>query len=379
MSRTAPLRIAILGAGPIGLEAALHAANAGHRPTIFERGDVAESLGQWGHVRLFSPFSMNASTLGIETIRREHPQHELPGANDLLTGHDYRDAYLVPLTLTSKLADIIKTRHQVITIGRGGVLRADPPNDPRRASAPFRVLVRDEKGNERFEAADVIFDCTGTYHRHGWLGDGGIPAAGEIAAEKMIAYGLEDVLGKKKAQYAGKSIIVVGSGYSAATTVCALAQLAEDNNATWTIWLTRGARSAPLPRLANDPFRDRDRLAAKANNLASRGDGNVEHHGQTLIDEVICHGPDRGFRVSGRCNGKPMVWEVDRVIANVGYMADVGLSRELHVGEPSGGQIIRPEPGFFVLGSKSYGRQSDFLLKRGLEQIKEALTAVGKM
>ena len=28
-----------------------------------------------------------------------------------------------------------------------------------------------------------------------------------------------------------------------------------------------------------------------------------------------------------------------------------------------------PEPGFFVLGSKSYGRRSNFLLKAGIEQV----------
>ena len=90
------------------------------------------------------------------------------------------------------------------------------------------------------------------------------------------------------------------------------------------IWLTRGPRSTPLARNPNDPLRERDRLAAKANNLATRGDGNVEFHAQVLIDEVTSHGPDKGFRVSGRCNGKPMVWEVDRVIGNVGYLPGRG-------------------------------------------------------
>src|SRR5262249_58137185 len=130
----------------------------------------------------------------------------------------------------------------------------------------------------------------------------------------------EDVLGKKMSPLAGKSVIVVCGGYSAATTVCALAQLAEESAATWVIWLTRGPRSTPLPRNPSDPLRERDRLAARANNLAARGDGNVEYHPQTLIDEVTSHGPDRGFRVAAPCNGKPMTWEVDRVIGNVGYL-----------------------------------------------------------
>jgi thioredoxin reductase len=371
-------RIAVLGAGPIGLEAAAQAAQLGLSVTVYDRGDVAEAVGQWGHVRMFTPFGMNCTPLGLDLIRKEHPQHQLPGPNDLLTGNEYRDAYLVPLTLTSKLGDAVKTRTFVVTIGRAGILKTDRPDDPKRAAAPFRLLLRDDKGAERFEEADIVLDCTGTYGRHAWLGDGGIPAAGEIAAEKQISYGVDDVLGRRKAQYAGKSVIVVGSGFSAATTVCALAQLAEESPATWVIWLTRGPRSTPLSRNPGDPLRERDRLAAKANNLATRGDGNVECHAQVLLDEVTCHGPDKGFRVSGRCIGKPVVWEVDRVIGNVGYLADTNLTRELHVAEFAGGVVRQPEPGYFVLGMKSFGRDSEFLMKRGFEQVEEVMSTNGR-
>jgi thioredoxin reductase len=378
MARTDLPRIAILGAGPIGLEAAAQAAHLGHPVTVYERGDVAESLGQWGHVRLFTPFGMNSTPLGLDLIRKEHPQHKLPSPTDLLTGIEYRDAYLVPLTLTSKLADAVKTRTFVVTVGRSGTLKTDAPTDPKRIAAPFRLLLRDDKGAERFEETDIVLDCTGTYGRHAWLGDGGIPAAGEIAAEKQISYGVDDVLGRRKTQYAGKSVIVVGGGFSAATTVSALAQLAEENSATWVIWLTRGPRSTPLQRNPNDTLRERDRLAAKANNLATRGDGNVEYRTQILLDEVTSHGPDKGFRVCGRCNGKPMTWEVDRVIGNVGYLADSNLTRELHITDFANGVVRQPESGYFVLGMKSFGRDSNFLLKRGFEQVKEVLGLLSK-
>lgn len=373
-----PARIAIIGAGPIGLEAALQASQLGHSVTVYERGDIAEHLGQWGHVRLFTPFSMNCTPLGLDLIRKEHPQHQLPGPNDLLTGHEYRDAYLVPLTLTAKLADAVKTRTHVVAIGRAGILKSELANDPKRAATPFRLLLRDDKGVERFAEADVVLDCTGTYGRHAWIGDGGIPATGEIAAEKQIAYGVDDVLNRRKTHYAGKSVIVVGGGFSAATTVCALAQLAEENSATWVIWLTRGPRTTPLTRNPADPLRERDRLAAKANNLATRGDGNVEFHANMLIDEVTSHGPDKGFRVAGRCNGKPMVWEVDRVIGNVGYLPEVNLTRELHIADFAGGAVRQPEPGYFALGMKSYGRDSNFLLKRGFEQVGEVMRMIAK-
>ena len=370
-------RIAVLGAGPIGLEAAIAARAAGHPVSLYEKGDVAEHVQSWGHVRLFSPFSANTTPLGLETIRRDHPQHKLPGPADLLSGAEFREAYLLPLAISSAIGDQLKSKTHVAGIGRAGHWRIDPATDPKRATAPFRLLLRDEKGVERFEESDVIFDCTGTYSRHAWIGNGGLPAIGEIAAEKQIAYGLDDILGSKKNHYSGKSVLVIGGGYSAATTVCNLAQLAEQNSATWVIWLTRGAKSTPMPRNPGDAYRERERLAARANNLATRGDGNLEHQAQAMIEEIVSHGPDKGFRVTARCEGKPIVWEVDRVIGNVGHLPDHLLTRELHVGEFAGGTIRHAEPGYYVLGQKSFGRDSNFLLKRGHEQIREALAAIG--
>ncbi len=110
---------------------------------------------------------------------------------------------------------------------------------------------------------------------------------------------------------------------------------------------------------------------------------------------------DKGFRVATRCAGKPCNWEVDRVIANVGYGPDNSLYRELQVHEcyaslgpmnlaatlfqhggadclavpAQGAQMLRnPEPNFFILGSKSYGRHSHFLLRNGFAQIRDVFT-----
>ena len=84
---------------------------------------------------------------------------------------------------------------------------------------------------------------------------------------------------------------------------------------------------------------------------------------------------------------------VDRIIANVGYKPNRTLYEELQIhecyatqgpiklaaellGETSqdclsqsshGAETLQnPEPGFFILGSKSYGRNSQFLLKVGI-------------
>lgn len=369
MSKTTLPRVAILGAGPIGLEAALYAKTLGFPVTLFEQGHPGAHVGRWAFVKMFTPFGMNVTSLGRQTLLRDQPTKEFPADTDYISGKDYRDHYLNPLAQSSALKGIIRAEHRILAIGRSGWRKADPV-DPKKPLPPFRLLVREPKGTEGFETADVVIDCTGTLGRPNWVGDGGIPAAGETTARQHMTYWPEDVLGERRAHYAGKSVAVIGGGYTAATTVCDLASLAEQEQATWIVWLTNGPHAAPLPRLANDPLKERDRLAARANHLATRCDGNLEFHPQAAVDEVVSHGPDQGFRVTARVAGKAMTWEVDRVIGNVGYRPDLSICSELHVEEPEA-ELSTGEPGYFILGAKSLGRDSSFLIRDGHEQVRK--------
>jgi thioredoxin reductase len=396
VARTDTPRIAVLGAGPIGLEAALYAKSLNLLVTVYERGQVGEHVQRWGHVRLFSPFGMNVTPLGRAAILTEQPRHNFPGDNDCVTGREHLQSYLLPLSQTQRLRDCVKTGTAVLRVARRGFLKEDVGDTAARARQPFLLLARDAKNNEWIDEADVVLDCTGTYAQHRWLGEGGIPALGERAAQQHIAYGLEDIAGEKRLHYAGKYVLVVGSGYSAATTVCALDDLAVKSPETWVIWLARGPRTQPLKRLPNDPLKERDRLAQRANNLATRTEGNVEFHSQSAVEAVESH--QGGFRVRARLAGSKRTFEVERLIANVGYRPDTDLFGELQVhlcyasegpmklaaalagqrGEDclqqtsQGADVLRnPEPNFFVLGAKSYGRNTLFLLRIGFEQIRE--------
>jgi thioredoxin reductase len=396
-------RLAILGAGPIGLEAALHARQLKMPVTVYERGRVGEHLQRWGHVRLFSPFSMNSTPQGRAAIRAENPRHEFPADGDCISGRQLVSVYLEPLARTAELRDCLRTENQVLAIGRRGFLKEELPGDAKRGQQPFRLLVRDAKQKERVEEADIVLDCTGTYAQHRWLGEGGIPAPGELTAVPHIGYHLDDILGGRSAHYAGKTVVVIGAGYSAATTVCLLATLAEKHPETWVIWLARGSNSQPIKRYPGDTLKERDRLAVRANTLATRTDGAVEFHPSTVVEAVECAGPDKGFRITARCGGKPRTWDADRVVANVGFTPDTNLYRELQVHEcyaslgpmnlaaalakvtsadglsipAQGASTLRsPEPNFYILGAKSYGRNSSFLMRIGFEQVRDVFTLI---
>jgi hypothetical protein len=399
MART-DLHLAILGAGPVGMEAALYAAALDLSFTVYERGRVGEYLRQWGHVRLFSPFGSNSTPLGRSALKAEG-HSGLPGETGMLTGREHLAAYLEPLAELPQVHDHLRLGTTVLHISRRGYCKEDDPADTRRTSEPFRLLLRGRDGKDLDEEADVVLDCTGVYGQPRWLGDGGIPAVGEMAARPHLALGLEDILGERRKHYADRTTLVVGAGLSAATTVCRLAELSQHHGSTWVIWAARRSGTQPLRRLVNDPLRERDQLAARANHLATRGDGAVEFHPQTVLRRVEWLSGEAGFRIQADCAGELRTWEVDRVIGQVGYEPDLHLFRELQVQVcactqapvPLAGALLRgrghegigvpaqgpaalrtAEPGYYILGAKSNGRHSGFLLRHGLEQVRAVFT-----
>jgi hypothetical protein len=401
MSRIAPPRIAVLGAGPIGVEAALYAVSLGLPVQVYERGQVGDNLRQWGHVRLFSPFGTNTTPLGRATLRADSPRSKLPGDADILTGHEHLAAYLEPLAASPLLRGCFVPTTTVVQVGRRGYLKGEGVGDAKRGQQPFRLLLRDGAGKESVEEAEIVLDCTGCYGNPRHLGDGGIPALGETAARGAISWGVEDILGKRSDHFADRTTLVVGGGFSAATSVVLLAALAQEHSSTWIVWLARSQGTTPIRRVVNDPLRERDLLAGKANMLATRGEGHVEYHSQARVTSLEQN--KDGFAVAATVAGQEKSWQVDRVIGNVGYEPDNRIYRELQIHEcyvsmgpmglaaalmkHAGGDCLsipnqgantlkNPEPNYYILGAKSYGRNSNFLLETGFGQVREVFTLI---
>ena len=399
MPPTTP-RIAILGAGPIGLEAGLYARHLKLPFTIYEQGRIGDHVWRWGHVKLFSPFGMNATPLGRKAIVADDSEHEFPADEACVSGREHVERYLKPLA--EVLQEQIKTETRIINVARAGLFKQDLIGDAARGKHPFLLLIR-ERNQDRYEEADIVLDCTGSYSHHRWLGPGGIPALGETQAEPSIAYQLVDVLGDAKKDYLNMSVLVIGAGYSAATTVSNLAKLAEEHNTTWVTWITRVAQTQPLRRIANDPLRERDRLAVQANNLATRADGNVEFRANTYVEAIEPLNNNQSFRVTLRTAGQKKTLEVEKIVANVGYTPDRALYRELQIHEcyasfgpikiavallgqktqdclkqtcPGLDTLRNPEPNFYILGAKSFGRNSQFLMRIGFEQVRDVFTLI---
>ncbi|MBW3596649.1 MAG: monooxygenase [Planctomycetes bacterium] len=405
MAVDTPARVAILGAGPVGLEAALYARYLGYDVDLYDRGRAADHVRRWGHVRMFSPFHMNCSTLGLAALKAQDAGYQPPGDEKLLTGREWVERYLEPLARSDLVADHLREATTVKAVGRDWLTKMELPGEEERGDEMFRLLVSDAAG-ERIEFADVVIDASGVYGNPNWLGQGGLPAIGECDARPHIEYELPDVLGADRERYAGKRILVAGAGYSAATTVCSLAELTRQAPGTDVVWITRRpAEGGPVSLIADDRLPERNRLAAAANELASGGSQFIQHVAGAAVDRVRYDPEADRFHVAlGFHDDAADEQSFDRIIANVGYRPCLDVCRELQVhvcyategpmklaaallgkssadclDQPATGPqtLVSPEPNFYILGAKSYGRNSRFLFRNGLEQIRELFTIIG--
>jgi hypothetical protein len=393
-------RIAVIGAGPIGLEAALYARTLGFEVTIYDRGEVAENVRTWSFVRLFTPWSMNVTPPGRAALR-ETGAWEEPPATECPTGHEYRQRYLQPLANSPKLRDALRTNTNVITIGRDEFTKVDAIGQPQRAQSPFRILVRDSTGRERIDHADVIFDCTGTYGNHRWAGRGGIPAPGEQALASRIWYTIPDVLGRDRGRFADRHTLILGCGYSAATVLDAIEQLRQTFPATQVSWAIRRPGQA-LQAIHGDVLPARRELVMKALRLADNPPPWLQFLGTCVLEELSPAGVK--FSATLRAIQTTLVIQVDEIAALVGYTPDASIYEQLQIHEcyATGGPIklsaallgesskdcmtagasltaetlTNPEPNFFILGAKSYGTNSNFLIQLGHRQIADAFRLI---
>ncbi|TMQ70090.1 MAG: flavoprotein, partial [Candidatus Eisenbacteria bacterium] len=274
--------LAVFGAGPIGLEAALAAIERGFDVHLFERGEVGAHPIAWGHVRMFTPWRMNLGPRSAALLERAGWTR--PDPESYPTGAELARRYLEPLARLPQLENRLHLSTQVVHVSRRGLLKGDSIGSPTRKEHPFRVLVRDVGGRESHLHAYAVIDATGVYGQPNWAGDGGIPGRRELYLAPQMSYRIDDVLDLRRARHAGKRTIVIGGGASAATTVCDLARLAAEAPGTSVLWVTRKPADALYPPIQDDPLAERVALYARARALARGEDAAVSHVGGAVVE-----------------------------------------------------------------------------------------------
>jgi thioredoxin reductase len=385
------LPVVIIGAGPVGLAAAAHVRARNLTPLVVEAGPgVGAGIRRWGHVRMFSPWKFNVDAAAVEILARQG--WTLPDDSEFPTGNDLVARYLEPLAGTRELAAHIRLNTRVVNVARQD---HDLMKDGGRDDAPFLVRVAGPGGEEDVLARAVI-DASGTIDTPGALGAAGLPALGERAAAGHIFYGIPDILGSLRQRYAGRRVLVVGSGHSALNALLDLAHLAEEAPATRIVWaIRRPALGQLLGGARNDQLEERGRLGSRVRRLLE--DGRVTLITGFRLNRIAPTA--QGIVASSSEQSAP---PVDEIIAATGFRPDWSILSEVRLDldpavestralaplidpnvhscgtvRPHGAEELKhPDGNLFVIGMKSYGRAPTFLMLTGYEQARSVVSAI---
>ena len=274
--------VVVIGAGPIGLAAAAHLIERGQEVRVLESGASAGSaISAWGHIKLFSTWRYNidaASRRLLETPSGSYAgDWEAPRETRLPTGADMVSDYLHPLAAHPTMAPLISYGHRVTQVTRvtadgSGV---DKTRSANRDDALFLIRAETENGLVDIEARAVI-DASGTWDAPNPVGRSGIDAIGEPEARAVgfITSPLPDPLGTDQDALAGKTVLVMGAGHSAANMLLSLGRLRQQNPQTTILWGLRG-KANPI-RLyggqAADELPARGQLGTRLRALVDNGE-----------------------------------------------------------------------------------------------------------
>ncbi len=390
---TAPeLPVAIIGAGPVGLAAAAHLVERNMPFVVFEAGPrVGHSMLAWGHVQMFSPWQYSIDPAAVRLL--EASGWQAPDPESYPTGRALVEQYLAPLVAHRAIAPHVRLSRRVAHITRAGF---DKMKTNGREQAPFQLSIAGADGAEEIVYARAVIDASGTYTTPNPLGASGLPATGERALADRIVYGIPDVLGRERSRYAGKRVLVAGSGHSAFNTILDLAALAEqapDTSVTWVV--RRGEMARAYGGGANDALPARGALGERIRALVERG----------VVQLITGWRTDRLERTPDGIvafAGDQALAPVDEIIVATGLRPDLAMLGELRLGldpaveaptalaplidpnvhscgtvPPHGAdELSHPEPNFFMIGMKSYGRAPTFLLLTGYEQARSVVAAL---
>lgn len=395
MVPTAATPLVVVGAGPIGLAAAAHATERGLPLVVLEAGDqVGAAVSEWGHVRLFSPWSELVDPAAARLLGAAG--WSAPDPAGLPSGADWVRDYLRPLTVALEQSGVdVRRGHRVVGLARSGRDRLVATG---RQGAPFAVHVRGPAGHEVVEAAAVV-DASGTWHGPGPLGADGYPAPGEIDHDERVLRAVPDLTDPaRRARHAGRHTVVAGAGASAQNALVALTALAEEVPGTRVTWVVRrGDTTKALGGAELDELAARGALGSSAQRAADASAVTTVTGFRTARVE----GADDGSLVLVGHDGR-RVERVDEVVAVTGFRPDHSWLREVHLdldGElsapaglapeihpahhscgtvsPHGADLLRqPEGGLYLVGMKSYGRAPSFLALTGFEQVRSVVAEV---
>jgi thioredoxin reductase (NADPH) len=318
------LDLLIIGAGPIGLEAAIRAKCAGLEYLILEKGAVVQAMVNYPTYMLFFTTSE----------RLEVGSHPLITSIDKPTRKEALDYYRKVLH-NEKLK--VKTFHEVTGI--------------KRLAEGFETTAQSNKGQTITFKSKCVALATGYFDNPKYLNIPGedLPTVSHYYTEGHLFY--------------GRNVTIIGAGSSAADAALDL--------------FKSGANVTMIHR--GDAFRFSLKYWIKPNLENRVKEGSIKVHFNSTVKEITSD------EVVIDKQGEQIAIPTDQTFALTGYYASTKLLEQVGVTirpEDFSAQLNEETfetnvPGFYVIGSAGYGtRTSDVFIENGLVHAEKALTHI---
>ncbi|MBL8890493.1 MAG: hypothetical protein JNL67_10995 [Planctomycetaceae bacterium] len=268
-----PATIAVIGGGPIGLEATLYGRFLGYEVTLFEQGEVAENVRQWQHTPMWTPFQLLHSRLGRLAIETQNPAQRFPEPLQEISAREWLESYVLPLAGTDLITKSLRTRHRVLSVGRCHYAKQQVIANETRWQDGFVVVWQDAEGNEHSDTFDFVIDASGTFHQQQSWGVGGSMALGESRLRSARVQDPElgaalhvtaPDFAKDPGHWENSGVLVIGDSPAAAQAVTQWLQLEGRGSLVWAVPQTLGPDGL-YPTMSPDPLPARAKLFAAAN------------------------------------------------------------------------------------------------------------------
>ena len=316
--------LAIIGAGPIGLETAILAKRAGLEYAVFEKGALVQAIADY-------PTYMNFFTT---SERLEVGKHPLVTATDKPTRKEALEYY-----------------RKVVHNEQLDIRQYTEVTELKQAADGFELTTVNDKGETKTVRAKKVAVATGYFDNPKLLG---IP--GEERDNVSHYY-------SEAHPFYNRNVTIIGAGSSAADTA---------------LDLFKGGAKVTMVHRGED-FRHSLKYWIRPNLENRVKEGSIVAHFNTTVEEIT------EDAVIADKQGERLVIPTDQTFALTGYFAGTKLLEQVGVtihakdgsAEHSEETFETDVPGVYVIGSAGYGtRTSDVFIENGLVHANKAVADI---
>ncbi len=385
-----PATVAVVGGGPLGVEAALYARFLGYFVMLFDQHKLGDHWLAWGDAAMRAADGQPAtwcdvtSSLGLAALEAQSGEAAVPDPTAPVSCRQYVNDYLLPVARTDLLYESTHIHSRVTSISRCRCSLDDQASPATRAEREFRLLIDAANRGEYSQLADVVLDCSGRPARRGLASGGGL-AVGEIACRPHMHDGKRDVIGKHRRWFAGQHCVLFGNDVSACANAVELSELAAQvagTRVSWVVPKRRGGSWQLAPELAAAGYAT---LREQAAALLAGDHPAVVPIAAWGIESIRC---DAQGAASAAAGESAQAWQIKLqttaeetldlqadCFVNCSTRCRSGAHRhELLVGPAERG--LTAEPHYYVLGQAAAPDQP-LTIRDGLQQIREAFGWIG--